>query len=269
MFATPRVLLVALIASVTLGLGAPRTLAAPSRQTRPAEATLELAAGAEGKLPINAFCLNFGEPFPKAVTVSTETAAAGVVQVMKAAAHGATLDVLQTQIAIWHQIENKWGYKDKDVNMAGAEALVAAGAAEGTGALVERGVALDKAIADGSVTATVDGWQVVDAPKALPSDAPYYGSGTLMVKNVGTAPITVRVPLGLVLKAANAAEQDMGLYAVTQVPTEQPQALPKTGFGPPAPAPGRTGAPWWALAVAVAAAVALRRRLGRLAPSAD
>ncbi|MBK6768035.1 MAG: hypothetical protein IPG72_03200 [Ardenticatenales bacterium] len=269
MSTTFRVLVCTVFASLALGLSARHIQAAPSRQTRPAEATIELAAGAEGKVPINAFCLNFGEPFPKAVTVSTGAAAAGVVQVMKAAARSATLDVLQTQIAIWHQIEGSWGYKDKDVDMTTAKALAEAAASEGTGALVETGVALDKAITDGSVTATVDGWQVVDAPKALPSDAPYYGSGTLVVKNVSAAPITVRVPLGLVLKAANEAEQDMGLYAVTQVPMEQPAALPKTGFGPPAGRTSHTVSAWWAVVVALAAAfVVLRRRLDRSASRA-
>jgi|GEM_PF-6750839 len=270
MSTTPRLLIGAAIAALALGHGASRIQAAPTGQTRPAEATVELAAGAEGKLAINAFCLNFGEPFPKAVTVSAETAPAGVVPVMKAAARSAALDVLQTQIAIWHQIEGKWGYKDKDVDMATAQALVAAAANEGTGPLVDEGVALDKAITDGRVTATVDGWQVVDAPKALPSDAPYYGSGTLMLKNVSTGTLTVRVPLGLVLKAADAAEQDMGLYAVTQVPMEQPQALPKTGFGPPAARTSNPAAAWWAIGFALAAAVVvLRRRLERSASRAS
>ncbi|MFN8422129.1 MAG: hypothetical protein U0470_01660 [Anaerolineae bacterium] len=269
MSTTSRTLLFALTASAVIGLAAPRIRAAPSRQTRPAEATLDLAAGADAKLEVNAFCLNFGEPFPKAVTVSAETAPAGVVQVLKAAARGATADVLQTQIAIWHQIENMWGYKDKDVDMTGAKALAESAAAQDAGPLVDRGVPLDKAIADGTVTATVDGWRVVDAPKALPSDAPYYGAGTLVVKNVSAAPVTVRLPLGLMLKASNAAEQDMGLYAVTQVPMEQPQALPKTGFGPPAGDTRRTAPQWWAIAAALAVIVGLRRRFGRPAPSAD
>lgn len=269
MSTSPRIFFAALIASAVLGAGAPRILAAPSRQTRPAEATIDLAAGAEAKLEVNAFCLNFGEPFPKAVTVSAETAPAGVVQVLKAAARGATMDVLQTQIAIWHQIENKWGYKDKDVDMTGAKALADVAAAQDGGALVDRGVALDKAIADGSVTASIDGWHEADGPKALPTDAPYYGAGTLIVKNVSAASITVRLPLGLMLKAANAAEQDMGLYAVTQVPLEQPQALPKTGFGPPAGDAPNASWQWLVIVAALAVIVGLHRRFRRAAPSAD
>lgn len=249
-----------------LALGAQALQAAPALQTKPAEAAVTVPAGGEAEVAVQAFCLNFGEPFPKAVTVSSESAPAGVVQVMKAAAHGGALDVLQTQIAIWHQIEGAWGYKDKDVDLTTAKALVAAAVSETAGALMERGVALDAAIRDGRASATIDGWQVTDAPKALPSDAPYHGTGTLRVKNLTSDTLTVRVPLGLVLKAADAAEQDMGVYAVEQV-TETPSALPKTGFGPMAPHGGGAGR-WIALVLGAAVAVTLGRRLRRSATAA-
>lgn len=194
------------LAALVLSVGAHQLQAAPSLHIRPAEATIELAAGAEGRLPINAFCLNFGEPFPEAVTVSTETAAPAVVQVMKAAARSASFDILQTQIAVYHQIEGEWGYLDDDIDLTTARALVEAAADESTGALVDTGVPLNTAITDGDVTATVEGWQVVDAPQAVSSDHPYYGSGTLVLKNVSTEALTVRMPLGLVLKASDEAE---------------------------------------------------------------
>lgn len=266
MTSTMRPLAAALIAVGAIALAARSLHAAPAQQSRPAEAVLNVAAGGEAEVAVTAFCLNFGEPFPKAVTVSTDRAPSGVVQVMKSAARRGSLDVLQTQIAIWHQIEGAWGYKDKDVDMTTAQALVTAAVSESTAALMDRGVGLDTALGDGRVSATVDGWQVVDAPKALPSDAPYYGSGTLRVKNLTSDTIAVRVPLGLVLKAADAAEQDMGIYAVEQV-AEQPAALPKTGFGPAAPRHGGA-ARWIALVFAAAAVVALRLRFVRTATPA-
>lgn len=225
-------------------LGALRPVAArPASQTKPGEALLELPASGEASLDVSAFCLNFGEPFPKAVTVSTKLASDGVVRLLKAAARSGSggSEVLQTQIGVWHQIEGEWGYKDKDVDMTKAKALVEAAAAEDSSPLVAKGLPLDQAIKDGAVSATVEGWQVVaDAPKALPSDAPYYGKGILKLKNLGAKALTVRVPLGLVLEAANKAEQDMGIYAVMQH-ADAPTELPKTGQGGAARGAGNAG----------------------------
>lgn len=196
------------------------------------ETLVTVPANGEASIAVSAFCLNFGEPFPKGVTVSTARASDGVVKVMKAAAADGTgtSNVLQTQIAIWHAIEGEWGYKDKDVDLTVAKALADAAANQTTDPLLATGTALDKAIADGSVEATVDTWKQEDAPKALPSDAPYFGTGTLKIKNLTDKPLDVYVPLGLTLKAANEAEQDMGAYAVSsQEVLEKPMALPKTG----------------------------------------
>ncbi len=205
--------------------------ARPGRATVPGEATLSIAAGGQASLPVSAYCINFGEPFPKGVTVSTNRVPEGVVKVLKAAAKDGTgsKNVLQTQIAVWHALEGKWGYKDEDVDLTVAKALDAAAVAETAQPLLGRGIALDQAITDGKVKATIDAWKEADAPKALPADTPYYGSGTLTVTNLTDAKLDVYVPLGLILKAANDAEQDMAVYAVSD--HELPSQLPKTGAG--------------------------------------
>lgn len=203
--------------------------ARPARQMAPGETTISLPAGGEMSLPVSAFCINFGEPFPKAVTVSTDRTSDGVVKVLKAAAKdGTATNTLQTQIAVWHALEGKWGYKDADVDMTVARAIDAAATGETTQPLMGRGVALDQAIKAGQVQATVSDWKPVDAPKALPTDSPYYGTGTLVVKNLSNEKLELYVPLGVVLKAANAAEQDMAMYAVSNYDTT-PKALPTTG----------------------------------------
>lgn len=205
--------------------------ARPSRATVPGEATISLAAGGQASLPVSAYCINFGEPFPGGVTVSTNRVPDGVVKVLKAAAKDGTgsTNVLQTQIAVWHALEGKWGYKDEDVDITVAKALDTAAVAETTQPLLGRGIPLDQAIADGKVRATIEAWKEADAPKALPADTPYYGSGTLTVTNLTDAKLDVYVPLGLILKAANDAEQDMAMYAVSE--HELPSQLPKTGAG--------------------------------------
>ena len=221
-------LTVALAALALLPL--PAAHARPALDTVPGEATLSLSAGGQMSLPVSAFCINFGEPFPKGVTVSTTRVPDGVFKVLKTAAKDGTgsQNVLQTQIAVWHALEGKWGYKDKDVDMTVAKALDTASISETTQPLLGRGVALDQAVTEGKVQATIVDWKQADAPKALPTDAPYFGSGTLVVKNLTDAKLDVYVPLGLILKAANEAEQDMAIYAVANY-DRAPQALPKTG----------------------------------------
>ena len=197
----------------------------------PGEGTVNVPAGGHATIDGSAFCLNFGEPFPQAVTVSPERAADPVIRVFRAAAQqgAGSLDVLQTQIGVVQAIEGQWGYKDKDVDMTGAKALPESAAGQSTDPLLGRGCALDKAIADGLVTITVDSWEQADAPKALPTDAPCCGVIRFTVHNAGSEPIDVYAPLGLILKAAGEAEQDMGLYAVSQQETVLPKAPPATG----------------------------------------
>lgn len=205
--------------------------ASPLQELVPGEVTVNVPPGGQATIDGSAFCLNFGEPFPKAVTVSSERAADPVIRVLRAAAQqgAGSEDLLQTQIAVWQAIEGQWGYKDKDVDMTVAKALAESATGQSTDPLLGRGLALDKAIADGLVTVTVDSWEQADAPKALPTDAPYYGVIRFTVHNAGSEPIDVSAPLGLVLKAADEAEQDMGLYAVSQQERELPKALPATG----------------------------------------
>ncbi|MBK7779541.1 MAG: hypothetical protein IPJ58_01895 [Ardenticatenia bacterium] len=218
---------------------APTTAAAAvvtaARQTVVSEASVSIPAGGEARLPFNAFCLNFGEPFPKSVNVSSGRTTDDAVKVLKAAALSGTgsSDVLQTQLAVWNAIAGKYGYYETDVDLSGAKALTASAKDQSTAALSSKGVPLDEAIRDGKVSASVEGWMEASAPKALPGDAPYYGSGTLVIKNLGSSALEVYAPLGLVLKAAMPAEQDMGIYAVkTSTVVEQPKGLPQTGGGP-------------------------------------
>lgn len=228
-------------------MAAPTTAAAAvvpaARQTVVSEASVSIPAGGEARLPFNAFCLNFGEPFPKSVDVSSGRTNDDAVKVLKAAALSGTgsSDVLQTQLAVWNAIAGRYGYYETDVDLSGAKALTASAQDQTTAALSSKGMPLDEAIRDGKVSASVDGWMEASAPKALPGDAPYYGSGTLVIKNLGSTPLEVYAPLGLVLKAAMPAEQDMGLYAVKTSPVvEQPKGLPQTGGGrslPVAPSP--------------------------------
>lgn len=225
------ILVLALCASAA---ALPTLHAAPLGKTVVSESSVTVPANGEATIAITAYCLNFGEPFPKAVKVGSTYASDNVIKVMKAAAADGTgtSNVLQTQIAIWNAIEGKWGYKDKDVDMTVAKALAEASANQTTAPLSATGTALDKAIADGLVEVTVDTWTQADAPKALPGDAPYYGTGTLKIKNLTGNPVEVYVPLGLTLTASNAAEQDMGAYAVSSREVDDtPKALPKTGAG--------------------------------------
>jgi len=220
-----------LMAIVMVVLLAPSAHASGHLEMVPGETSVTVPPNGEVIVDVSAFCVNFGEPFPKAVTWSPERVSDDVFKVMKAAAvDGAgTSDVLQTQIAIWHAIEGEWGYKDKDVDLTVAKRLADEAVGQTAEPLLGRGTPLDEAVKAGSVKVTVNRWVQADAPKALPTDAPYYGTGALTIENLTTEAIDVYVPLGVLLKAADEAEQDMGVYAVTQQEKEMPKTLPATG----------------------------------------
>lgn len=211
--------------------GARPTAATVAAETVPGEIAVTVPAGGETTIVANAYCLNLGEPFPKAVTPQGSRAPEAVLKVLRAAALDGTgaSNVLQTQIAIWNAVEGKWPYKDKDVDMTVAKTLTDAAAAQSTEPLTGRGVALDEAVRAGQVQVSATEWKQAEAPKALPGDAPYYGAVTLTIKNPGDKPIDVYAPLGMMLKASNEAEQDMGLYAVEQQEKRVPATLPQTG----------------------------------------
>jgi hypothetical protein len=178
----------------------------------------------------------------------------------------AASDPLQTQMAIWHEVNGRWAFDDS-VARTTAESLVTAAAGTSLAPLEPEGIALDQAIRDGTVSVSSTDFRATDAPKARPDDPPYTGAGVLTVHNNTAADVTVYYPFGLLIASPSAGQQDVIGYATelkapTATPTSAAAAAPAQ-----LPRTGRAEAPWsdpawlWLLAAgSLALGLLLRRR---------
>ena len=222
-------LLAAVFAMTTFALA---DLPATAQEKINVETRVTVPAGGEATFDVNAFCLEYGEPFPDSVDSPSAMATDDVRQILLSAVKQgiAQSDPLQTNLAVWRQIEGTWGYDDDAVDRSVAESLLESGAAMSTDPLASDGTALDAAIADGSVTVTINDWANANGEKVFESDAPYYGSGSVVVTNTTDQELTLYYPVGMVLPAQNEAQQDMLSYSA-QTRDPAPEGLPKTGAG--------------------------------------
>lgn len=224
-------LFTAILASAALaGIVAFATGTARAQESVITVVSVAVPANGEASIPIKAFCLEQGQPFPVSVAPPKSLAPEAVRKILITAIKQgvAQADPLQTNMAIWRQIVGHWSPEDSPVDRTVAEGLLTASATMGEEPLVGEGVSLETAIADGSVTASVQGWVDANGPKASEADSPYYGSGNVVVTNTTAEALTVYYPIGMVLPATNSAEQDMMSYAATTRMVE-PKTLPKTG----------------------------------------
>ena len=108
---------------------------------------------------------------------------------------------LQTQMAIWYEIEGNWSYEEATINRDMAQLLVNEAQNASLTPLEPEGIRLDQAVANGTITITSEDFRFVEAPRARPDDQPYLGRGTLVLKNNTAQDVTVYYPFGLVLSS--------------------------------------------------------------------
>lgn len=208
--------------------------------TRLAETSVTIPAGEEVTIDYQAYCLDFGEPFPAAFGTPSERADDDILKVVKTAILDGTADEdpLSVNLAIWSLRENKTPvalYPNLDADIE-----------ERTNDLLERsqdqtvepladdlGIPLNQAVADGQVEVTdTDFKPDTDAPIADPADEghPYHGSGTMTIRNLTDQDLDIYYAFGTVLQAADEGEQDLITYAteLEQVATPTPAATATT-----------------------------------------
>ncbi len=220
--------------------------------TRLAETSVTIPANGEVTLDYQAFCLDFGEPFPEAFGTPTARADDDILKVVKTAILDGTADddPLSVNLAIWSLRENKtplalYPNLDSDVN-------------ERTNDLLERsqdqtvdplannlGIPLNQAVADGQVEVTDANFQPdTSAPVADPADQPYHGSGTMTIRNLTNEEIEIYYAFGTILQASDEGDQDLVTYAteLEQVATPTPAATATTAATATAQATATTAA---------------------------
>ena len=192
------------------------------------ETSVVVPANGQATINFEAFCIEVGKDFPTTLgDPNPERAPEAVRKVVKAAIEGGQIenDKLQTQIAIWQQINGEWPYDESIVDRTVAQSLIDTADTLTLSAIQPEGVPLDEAVADGTVTISSEDFQAADAPDAQAGDPPYYGRGTLTVVNNTAEDVTVYFPFGLVFDAPTDTEQDVVAFAtdLQQAATPTPE----------------------------------------------
>jgi LPXTG-motif cell wall-anchored protein len=191
-------------------------LAGPARQT-PGDQIITVPAGQTVTVAIRTFCLDFGKPYPGSVNSPTTLAPPAVVAALRYAAGNAydqsAPDAVQN--AIWFLASGTW----QDPNDVRAQEIVTA-AQKATAPPASAGTSL-LAVPKGDLTVST---QNSAAVQGVGRWSAYHGDGTLQIHNPGSSALQVYVPVGAIFPPANAGDQRLVGYAITNT-------LPATGRG--------------------------------------
>ena len=205
-----------------------------------------LGPGESVQVAARFWCLDFGEPFPEAISGPigrTWPPIANLLQI--AAGRGVvTTDPYQVQLAIWRITNGAYHY------VPGQDDAVARDLVTGAFSVAPlptptRAVLIGTAGA-GALQVTVENFQAT-AGRVPDNGLPYSGTGMLVVENTGTATITFTVT-GAVFTPA---EQRQGQYMVAEqvatapvTSTAAPSSAPVPGTGQPEATPSAAGTAW-------------------------
>ena len=213
------------------GLILPATMA-QAQQSEYEEVSVTIPAGGETSIQFDTFCLEVNKAFPAQLSTPNGRASDDVLRVLKTAIEDGTVESspLQTQLAIWHQVEGGWAFDQSEVNHDEAQQLLDQAANISLAPIDPEGVALDQAVADGSISLSSEDFAAMDVSLPTEEDEPYRGQGTLNIVNNTDQELTVYFPFGLVFESTSDAEQDMVAYAAIPeqqtIPTDEPTVEP-------------------------------------------
>jgi hypothetical protein len=202
----------------------------PGGAARAETFTVTLKPGQQATIPFSFWCMDYGEPFPKAVETAGDRASDGVIAVVRAAvAKGVTeSEPYQTQLAIWRETEG--AFKDyANLGTVLAQEIFSDSLQVVVPPLPEGVPTLADVIAQGAITATVEGLTptLITSPTQLPGE-PFNGTGVLVLGNSSADTVRFVVPEGLAF-APVGGERAQRLVAE---PRGQPE-LPETGSATP------------------------------------
>jgi hypothetical protein len=194
-----------------------------AQETEIGETAVTIPAGGEARIDFEAYCMETGKVFPEQLYTPAERAPEDVLRVLKAAILNDMVadDPLQTQIALWYQINGDWPYAEGEVDREGAQELLDAAEDVQIAPLSAEGTSINEAVANGTISIDAENFRSTSAD--TPDGLPYRGEGTLVVMNETDEEVTVYFPFGMVIESTNENEQDIVAYS-----TEQKQ-LPEAG----------------------------------------
>ena len=226
-----RLVLVALVAAAIT------SIALSAHTVSAKDLTITLGPGETARVPMRFWCLDFGKPFPTAVSGPNGPAPAPVLNVLQAALNKGTLttDPYQTQLAIWKAADGTF----HDVGTEGhvlAQQIIS-DSATATRTPLPAGVAtLDQVVAQGTLKTTVENFTVV-TDTTRNNSQPFMGTGELVIQNTSAQRVTFVLVEGAVFKPAAGAsgQTTTGVNEQTLLShqdTTKPPTLPQTGGTP-------------------------------------
>lgn len=207
------------------------------------ETSVVVPANGETSLSFQTFCLDFGKEFPSVLGTPDGRADDSVLKVVKTALENDTADSnpLAVQLAIWtlregETLEQLYPDTELEAGSAAQQLVDEADDASVSPLRTDRGIALDEAVANGTIEATSEDFRFVETDKPRPDDEPYHGEGTLVLRNTTDQDVEVYFPFGIVFEPTNDSEQAIVAYATeleqlptpTPMPTATPEPTPAT-----------------------------------------
>lgn len=182
-------------------------------------------------IPVNAFCMNRGKPFPGNEMAFSEAAPADVQAAIRYSVdqgyNQQMPELWSVQLAVWNLLDNQHpndaGHKLADEIIAYAKEH----ANDKPECVISESIALSDAAKAGLVEATMDDFKDVS-----PKGYDFYGEGTLTVKNLTDRVQVLNIPYGTRFDDVNQeGVQGMAVFpGATATPDQPPKpALPETG----------------------------------------
>lgn len=169
---------------------------------------ITLEPGQSITLTLEAFCVDYGLPFPRQFPPITDMSTPETVQILRYAISKGytTSQPYQVQLALWRQTSGEW----KSTDNALAQQIYNAGTqASNNQAAPASGQTLLQAAGANSVQVKATSWTPLPA---APEKNPWSGQGTLQITNPGSNTATITVPLGIVVSGGG-TDQDVIMYA--------------------------------------------------------
>ena len=188
--------------------------------------SITLGPGETARIPMKFWCLDFGKPFPTAISGPSGSASDAIRKVLEAArAKGSlTSNPYQTQLAIWKAADGAY----HDVGSEGhvlAEQIVNAAATVNLVPVPSGATVLAQAVGQGTLKTSVENFKVIS--NTTPNiGQPFMGTGVLVIQNTSNQKVSFVLVEGTVFKPAGVNEQTL----LSHQDPDQPATLPKTGI---------------------------------------
>lgn len=197
-----------------------------SAQTAPPTFTLQ--PGGKATILFEAFCTEFGDKFPAAITLPNSVGPDGLRAALSYAENkGLTRtqqSALQVQYALWQVL----GQTNAPKGDATTQDVIANGT---TVPPNPQATSLLDAAKANQVKLTLNSWQPIGGKAQITATASdnFYGRGQVTVENTSQQALTLYMPVATIFPASQQNEQDMAAYA-TNIQVSNPQ-LPATSAG--------------------------------------